>query len=74
MVRREKDVLRNTFCLKSSIQTCCGFSGDENDGYDETLIPVDFTTKGQIVDDDIYVNLVRPMEPGVNVTVLVSCA
>lgn len=50
------------------------FSGDENDGYDETLIPVDFATKGQIVDDDIYENLVRPMEPGVNVTVLVSCA
>ena len=50
------------------------FSGDENDGYDETLIPVDFATKGQIVDDDIYENLVRPMEAGVNVTVLVSCA
>ena len=46
--------------------------GDEDDGYDETLIPVDFVNKGQIVDDDIFMHLVRPMRRGVNVTVLVS--
>ena len=25
-------------------------SGDEDDGYDETLIPVDFRSAGQIID------------------------
>ena len=27
-------------------------SGDEEDGYDSTLIPVDFKSTGQILDDD----------------------
>lgn len=27
--------------------------GDEDDGFDETLIPVDFDKNGHIVDDDI---------------------
>jgi metacaspase-1 len=27
-------------------------SGDEEDGYDSTLIPVDFRSSGQILDDD----------------------
>jgi uncharacterized caspase-like protein len=27
--------------------------GDEEDGMDETIIPVDFQTAGQIVDDDV---------------------
>ena len=31
-------------------------NGDEDDGYDETLIPLDYARTGQIVDDD----LVRP--------------
>lgn len=48
-------------------------SGDEDDGYDETLIPVDFNRTGQIVDDDILKILVKPMKAGVNVTVLMDC-
>eukprot|EP00538_Stauroneis_constricta_P000893 CAMPEP_0119554570 /NCGR_PEP_ID=MMETSP1352-20130426/7028_1 /TAXON_ID=265584 /ORGANISM="Stauroneis constricta, Strain CCMP1120" /LENGTH=308 /DNA_ID=CAMNT_0007601183 /DNA_START=15 /DNA_END=941 /DNA_ORIENTATION=+ len=47
--------------------------GDESDGYDETLIPVDFKSAGQIVDDDILKMLVKPMPAGVNVTVLMDC-
>ena len=27
--------------------------GDEEDGMDETMIPVDFQTAGQIIDDDV---------------------
>lgn len=27
------------------------YDGDEDDGYDETIYPVDHTTYGQIVDD-----------------------
>jgi Caspase domain len=46
------------------------FLGDEDDGYDETLIPVDFKTAGQIVDDDILKILVQPMAEGVTCTVL----
>ena len=48
-------------------------SGDEDDGYDETLIPVDFRSAGQIVDDDILDMLVKPMKAGVMVTVLMDC-
>ena len=47
-------------------------SGDEADGYDETLIPVDFKRAGHILDDDIFRILVKPMPRDVNVTVLVS--
>lgn len=49
------------------------YSGDEEDGYDETLIPVDFKTAGHIVDDDILKILVKPMRAGVNCTVLMDC-
>lgn len=35
-----------------------------------TLIPVDFRSAGQIVDDDILDMLVKPMRAGVNCTVL----
>lgn len=48
-------------------------SGDEDDGYDETLIPVDFKQAGQIVDDDILKILVQPMQEGVTCTVLMDC-
>lgn len=46
--------------------------GDEDDGYDETLIPVDFKSAGQIVDDEVFNVLVRPMPKDVHVMVLVS--
>jgi uncharacterized caspase-like protein len=46
--------------------------GDEDDGFDETLIPVDYRNAGQIVDDDMYNILVQAMPADVNVTVLVS--
>eukprot|EP00934_Nitzschia_sp_Nitz4_P006231 Nitzschia sp. Nitz4//scaffold212_size37733//20791//21959//NITZ4_007735-RA/size37733-augustus-gene-0.9-mRNA-1//1//CDS//3329542028//6221//frame0 len=48
-------------------------SGDEDDGYDETLIPVDFKTAGQIVDDDVFKILVKPMPKDVHVMVLMDC-
>jgi len=48
-------------------------SGDEEDGYDSTLIPVDFQRAGQIVDDDILKILVQPMRKGVTCTVLMDC-
>ena len=48
-------------------------NGDEDDGFDETLIPVDFKNAGQIIDDDVYKLVVKPMPAGVNCTVLVRC-
>jgi hypothetical protein len=45
----------------------------QDDGFDETLIPVDFKTEGQIVDDDILEILVKPLKAGVNTTVLIDC-
>ncbi|KAL7462889.1 hypothetical protein ACHAXS_003261 [Conticribra weissflogii] len=47
--------------------------GDEDDGYDETLIPVDFQSEGQIRDDDLLKYLVQPMSEGVTMTCLMDC-
>eukprot|EP00581_Thalassiosira_minuscula_P001705 CAMPEP_0183740120 /NCGR_PEP_ID=MMETSP0737-20130205/58786_1 /TAXON_ID=385413 /ORGANISM="Thalassiosira miniscula, Strain CCMP1093" /LENGTH=315 /DNA_ID=CAMNT_0025975105 /DNA_START=147 /DNA_END=1094 /DNA_ORIENTATION=+ len=47
--------------------------GDEEDGYDETLCPIDFNTAGQIRDDDLLKHLVKPMREGVLMTCLMDC-
>lgn len=47
--------------------------GDEADGYDETLIPVDYTETGQIRDDDLFKTLVGPMRRGVRMTCVMDC-
>ena len=47
--------------------------GDEADGYDETLVPVDYASAGQIRDDDIFQVLVGPMAEGVLVTSVMDC-
>ena len=41
------------------------YTGDEVDGYDETLCPLDFKTQGMIVDDEINATIVRPLPRGV---------
>ncbi|CAJ1950634.1 unnamed protein product [Cylindrotheca closterium] len=48
-------------------------NNDESDGYDETLIPVDFKASGHIVDDEVFNVLVKPMKRDVQVTVLMDC-
>mmetsp|Transcript_11475 Transcript_11475/g.31728 ORF Transcript_11475/g.31728 Transcript_11475/m.31728 type:complete len:358 (-) Transcript_11475:63-1136(-) len=48
-------------------------SGDEDDGFDESLIPVDFQEVGQIVDDDILDIFVKKMKGGVTCTVVMDC-
>jgi len=40
----------------------------EESGYDSTIIPVDFQTAGQIIDDDLHNLLVRPLPPGARLT------
>ncbi|CAM9023681.1 unnamed protein product [Wickerhamomyces anomalus] len=44
--------------------------GDEEDGIDETIVPLDFEKNGQIVDDELHARLVPPLKPGVRLTAL----
>lgn len=48
-------------------------SGDEDDGFDETLIPCDFQQNGHILDDDILEYFVKKMKKGVHCCVLMDC-
>ncbi|KAI9313649.1 peptidase C14, caspase domain-containing protein [Dichotomocladium elegans] len=49
-------------------------NGDEDDGWDETIYPVDHQrypgTSGQIVDDEMHEILVRPLPPGCRLTAI----
>jgi hypothetical protein len=47
--------------------------GEEDDGYDETLVPVDYDSAGQIRDDDLYQNLVCALPSGVHLVALMDC-
>jgi hypothetical protein len=47
--------------------------GDEEDGYDEILIPGDYKESGQIVDDWIYSEFVTKIKAGVHVVAIVDC-
>ncbi|GFP98706.1 metacaspase-3 [Phtheirospermum japonicum] len=38
--------------------------GDELDGFDESLLPVDYETEGRILDDEINATIVRPLPRG----------
>ncbi|EPQ52837.1 peptidase C14 [Gloeophyllum trabeum ATCC 11539] len=44
--------------------------GDEADGYDEVIYPVDFDTNGHIVDDIMHEIMVRPLPPGCRLTAI----
>lgn len=47
--------------------------GEEEDGFDETLVPLDYIENGQIRDDDLFMTLVHPMKEGVMLTCLMDC-
>ena len=44
--------------------------GDEDDGYDEVIYPVDFRTAGHIVDDEMHRIMVQTLRPGVRLTAI----
>jgi hypothetical protein len=44
--------------------------GDEDDGYDEVIYPVDFRQVGHIVDDEMHAIMVTPLQPGVRLTAI----
>eukprot|EP00928_Gymnodinium_smaydae_P056269 TRINITY_DN39679_c0_g1_i1.p1 TRINITY_DN39679_c0_g1~~TRINITY_DN39679_c0_g1_i1.p1 ORF type:complete len:390 (-),score=35.62 TRINITY_DN39679_c0_g1_i1:139-1257(-) len=48
-------------------------NGDEADGKDEALCPVDFETAGMLRDDDMFYLLVAPLIEGVQLTCVLDC-
>jgi len=48
-------------------------SGDEEDGFDETLVPLDFQKSGQIVDDYLHDEMVKPLIKGTRLTAIFDC-
>ncbi|KIV96383.1 hypothetical protein PV10_00264 [Exophiala mesophila] len=44
--------------------------GDEEDGYDEVIYPVDFRSAGHIVDDEMHRIMVMSLQPGVRLTAI----
>ncbi|KAK9459095.1 caspase domain-containing protein [Lipomyces oligophaga] len=44
--------------------------GDEDDGYDEVIYPLDFQTAGHITDDDLHAIMVSPLQSGVRLTAI----
>ena len=47
-------------------------NGDEIDGYDETLCPMDYQTEGIILDDEINETIVRPLPPRVKLHAIID--
>uniref|UniRef100_A0A7S1J745 Peptidase C14 caspase domain-containing protein n=1 Tax=Eutreptiella gymnastica TaxID=73025 RepID=A0A7S1J745_9EUGL len=47
--------------------------GDEKDGYDETIVPLDHRSAGQITDDEVFANLCQPMPQGCRRTAVMDC-
>ena len=48
-------------------------SGDEDDGYDEALVPVDYNESGLINDDDLFEILIAPLPDNVHMVSLMDC-
>ncbi|CAN4107964.1 unnamed protein product [Withania somnifera] len=48
------------------------FIDDELDGFDETICPLDFKTKGMIIDNAINDILVKPLIPGVTLHAIID--
>lgn len=48
------------------------YNGDEVDGFDETICPLDFETQGMIVDDEINATIVRPLPQGVKLHAIID--
>ena len=48
-------------------------SGDEDDGYDETICPVDYDTAGMIIDDDLHAKMCMKIPAGARLTAIMDC-
>ncbi|KAL7235976.1 hypothetical protein ACSBR1_019286 [Camellia fascicularis] len=47
-------------------------NGDELDGYDESLCPIDYLTEGNILDDEINATIVRPLPRGAKLHAIID--
>ncbi|KAI8356035.1 peptidase C14 [Mortierella sp. GBAus27b] len=47
--------------------------GDEDDGKDETILPVDHKTAGVIIDDVLHAIMVQPLPAGCRLTAVMDC-
>jgi len=47
--------------------------GDEADGYDDVIYPVDFKKAGHIVDDHMFFTMVKPLPAGCRLTSVFDC-
>lgn len=47
--------------------------GTEKSGYDQTVIPVDFESAGQIIDDEVHDILCKQLPKGVRLTAIFDC-
>ncbi|KAJ1907744.1 Ca(2+)-dependent cysteine protease [Coemansia sp. IMI 209127] len=48
-------------------------NSEEIDGKDETICPLDFESKGMIIDDDMNTMMVRPLPRGARLTAIFDC-
>jgi len=48
-------------------------NGDEEDGYDEALVPRDYQEAGVIRDDELFDVIVKPLSEGVTLTAIMDC-
>ncbi|KAJ8755650.1 hypothetical protein K2173_022245 [Erythroxylum novogranatense] len=48
------------------------FTGDELDGFDETICPVDYMNEGMITDNEIYSTIVEPLPEGVTLHAIID--
>ncbi|KAH6792760.1 metacaspase 1 [Perilla frutescens var. hirtella] len=48
------------------------YTGDEIDGFDETLCPLDFEKQGMIVDDEINATIVKPLPTGAKLHAIID--
>jgi metacaspase-1 len=58
--------------MRCQLNLCQDLDGDEDDGYDETIYPVDHETAGMIVDDLMHDIMVRSLPIGCRLTVSYS--
>ncbi|KXN72137.1 hypothetical protein CONCODRAFT_5060 [Conidiobolus coronatus NRRL 28638] len=48
-------------------------TGDEDDGFDETICPVDYERAGMIIDDEMNDIMVKPLPQGCRLTAIFDC-
>lgn len=48
-------------------------SGEEADGHDETLVPLDYKTNSVIRDDELFATVIKPLKPDVCLTSIMDC-